>query len=158
MITLLENLEIIPMTKRHTKSVWRIENLCFPHPWSLDSFRMEVTENQCARYFVARLNKRVIGYGGMWLIVDEAHITNIAVHPDYRGMGVGEKILLALMEKAYSLNIESMTLEVRKSNYIAINLYKKLGFKEAGLRRKYYPDNGEDAIIMWNSQIGDFIK
>jgi len=130
--------------------VVEIERLCFPTPWSKEAFKMEIMRNFCARYAVARLNGKVVGYIGMWLVIDEAHITNIAVHPDYRHIGIGEKLMRYMMKMAVDMGINRMTLEVRKSNIVAQNLYKKLGFEESGIRKGYYLNNNEDAIIMWN--------
>jgi ribosomal-protein-alanine N-acetyltransferase len=95
----------------------------------------------------------IIGFAGLWLMVDEAHITTIAMHPDYRRRGLGELMLVHLIEIAYSIGAKWVTLEVRVSNYNAQNLYRKYGFREAGLRHKYYSDNQEDALIMWTDEI-----
>ena len=128
--------------------VQAIEKGCFSAPWSRNSFIQEITENKCARYLVVEYQNHVIAYAGMWLVIDEAHITNIAVHPAFRGKGVGERITRALMEAAQELGIRYMTLEVRRSNQIAQALYRKLGFVGVGFRKKYYEDNQEDALIM----------
>jgi ribosomal-protein-alanine N-acetyltransferase len=95
----------------------------------------------------------IIGFAGLWLMVDEAHITTIAMHPDFRRHGLGEFMLMHLVEIAYSISAKWVTLEVRVSNYNAQNLYRKYGFREAGLRHKYYSDNQEDALIMWTDEI-----
>lgn len=126
-----------------------IENLSFKTPWTYDAFLAELTENKCARYKVLMIGNKVVAYGGMWILLDEAHITNIAVHPEYRGIGLGNAILEQLIIEAKQNNISAMTLEVRMSNTTAINLYKKYGFIEEAVRKKYYQDTGEDAIIMW---------
>ncbi len=144
---------IRPITSDDIDAVWDIEKMCFSVPWSRQSFVLEVEKNKCARYVVAEHSGAVVGYGGMWLIVDEAHITNIAVHPLFRRRGIGEAILKALMAEAHRMGIDRMTLEVRASNIPAQNLYKKLGFVEVGVRKGYYSDNNEDAIIMWNFSI-----
>lgn len=144
---------IAPMTSKDIMAVHELEKLCFSLPWSMEAFRIEIEENKCARYFVARATDRVVAYGGMWLIIDEAHITNIAVHPDYRNRGIGRLIMQALIKEAVRLSIERMTLEVRVSNFQAINLYKSLGFEEGGIRKGYYSNNREDALIMWNFHI-----
>lgn len=94
-----------------------------------------------------------IGFAGLWLMVDEAHITTIALHPRYRGRGLGELMLSSLIQIAYSISARSMTLEVRVTNAVAQNLYRKYGFQEAGVRRRYYSDNNEDALIMWTEPI-----
>jgi [ribosomal protein S18]-alanine N-acetyltransferase len=95
----------------------------------------------------------IVGFAGLWLMVDESHITTIAVHPDYRGHGVGETLLSALIGISYDIGARMVTLEVRVSNSVAQNLYRKYGFKEAGVRRRYYSDNHEDAYIMWTDEI-----
>ena len=97
--------------------------------------------------------RRVVGYAGLWLMVDEAHITTIAVHPKYRGEGVGELLLLRIIDTAEDVGARWLTLEVRKSNEIAQALYRKYTFKEMGVRRRYYSDDGEDALIMWTDPI-----
>lgn len=95
----------------------------------------------------------IVGFAGLWLMVDESHITTIAVHPDYRGRGVGESLMSALIGVSYEIGARMVTLEVRVSNTVAQNLYRKYGFKEAGIRRRYYSDNHEDALIMWTDDI-----
>src|SRR3989440_2393468 len=95
----------------------------------------------------------IIGFAGLWLMVDEAHITTIAMHPDYRRRGLGEFLLVSLIDIAYTIGAKWVTLEVRVSNYAAQNLYRKYGFREAGLRHRYYSDNQEDALIMWTDEI-----
>jgi ribosomal-protein-alanine N-acetyltransferase len=95
----------------------------------------------------------IIGFAGLWLMVDEAHITTIAMHPNYRRMGLGELLLASLIDIAYEIGAKWVTLEVRVSNYTAQNLYHKYGFREAGLRHRYYSDNQEDALIMWTEEI-----
>src|SRR5690348_3091882 len=95
----------------------------------------------------------IIGFAGLWLMVDEAHITTIAMHPDFRRLGLGEFMLVNLIDIAYSINARWVTLEVRVSNHNAQNLYRKYGFREAGLRHRYYSDNQEDALIMWTDEI-----
>jgi len=95
----------------------------------------------------------IIGFAGLWLMVDEAHITTIAVHPDYRGKGLGELELASLIDIAHQIGARWVTLEVRVSNYVAQNLYRKYGFREAGMRHRYYSDNQEDALIMWTEEL-----
>jgi len=140
------------MRLKDIDAVYEIEKASFSTPWSKDSFIREIRDNLLAKYFVVVYNDKLVGYGGMWLIIDEAHITNIAIHPDYRGKGLGSLLLEAMIDYARQSNIFKMTLEVRRSNTKAISLYKKHGFKECGIRPKYYTDNGEDAIIMWREE------
>lgn len=126
-----------------------IEIACFPTPWTADAFLNELEHNHFARYVVMIWNDMIIGYAGMWTILDEAHITNIAVLEEYRGRKLGERLLRELVVQAMGYGMRRMTLEVRTSNYTAQRLYEKFGFQAEGKRRAYYSDNGEDAIIMW---------
>lgn len=128
--------------------VQEIEKGCFSVPWSSESFVHEITENKCARYIVLEAAGRVVAYAGMWLVIDEAHVTNIAVHPECRGMGYGEAVTRALMQLASDTGMVWMTLEVRRSNLVAQSLYHKVGFIDVGYRKRYYEDNHEDALIM----------
>lgn len=129
--------------------VLEIESKTFNPPWSREAFLLELTKNLLAKYIVAEVDGEVVGFGGIWLIIDEGHITNIAVDEKYRQMGIGSKIMEGLIQLCSDRNIIAMTLEVRKSNEAAKALYKKYGFKEYGIRKNYYQDNNEDAIIMW---------
>ncbi|HYE09803.1 MAG TPA: tRNA (adenosine(37)-N6)-threonylcarbamoyltransferase complex dimerization subunit type 1 TsaB [Patescibacteria group bacterium] len=137
------------MELKDIDAVWEIEKLSFKTPWSRESFVEEIKSSDRTRYVVAELGDSIVGYGGMWLIVDEAHITNIAVHPDYRGQKIGKKIVEAMIAAAKDEGINSLTLEVRISNMPAISLYKGFDFKEVAIRKGYYSDTGEDALIMW---------
>ena len=140
---------VLDMDLSHIDDVIIIENLSFKTPWKKEDFVAELTRNICARYKVLIIDNRVVSYGGMWVLLDEAHITNIAVHPEFRGIGLGNVIVEQLVKEAKENNISSMTLEVRMNNISAINLYKKYGFIEEAVRKNYYQDTGEDAIIMW---------
>lgn len=128
--------------------VLKIEKECFATPWSENAFNMEL-KNKLAKYVVARVDGEIIGYGGLWMIIDEGHITNIAVKEEFRGSGAGSEILKHLIDTCKENGISSMTLEVRRGNEPAKALYKKYGFLEAGIRPKYYADDNEDALIMW---------
>lgn len=136
------------MTAQDVKSVHEIEVNTFPKPWTEADFMKEVTTNHCARYMVAEVEGKVVAFAGAWLILDEGHITNIAVSREYRGRGIGKKVTEALLQYAANLGVQYMTLEVRKSNEVAQNLYKSLGFIKLGVRKRYYEDNGEDALLM----------
>lgn len=136
------------MTMEDVPQVHAIEAATFAIPWSEDSFRREMSENACARYLVAIEDDRVIGYAGAWLIFEEGHITNVAVEQERRGQGIGLALVRALMQYAANLGVQYLTLEVRKSNTVAQKLYRGLGFIELGARKRYYEDNGEDALLM----------
>ncbi|WP_199228910.1 ribosomal protein S18-alanine N-acetyltransferase [Sporanaerobacter acetigenes] len=138
-----------PMLEKDIDEVLDIEKTSFATPWSKEAFTLEITKNMLAKYVVAEIQGKVVGYGGIWLIIDEGHVTNIAVHEKYRGLGVGNKIMEGLIDICRDRNIVAMTLEVRKTNEVAKSLYDKYGFKEYGIRPGYYSDNNEDAIIMW---------
>ncbi|WP_342048728.1 ribosomal protein S18-alanine N-acetyltransferase [Bacillus sp. OTU530] len=126
-----------------------IEQVSFAIPWTFETFEREMTINEYARYTVMEKDGAIIGYCGMWLILDESHITNIAILPEYRGRNLGEALLNEVIEKAKKLGAHSMTLEVRVSNEIAQKLYRKFGFLNGGIRKRYYTDNYEDALVMW---------
>lgn len=126
-----------------------IEILSFKIPWTKESFIHELTINELAMYIVAKINNKTVGYAGMWKVLEEGHITNIAVHPDLRGRKIGTGLVDVLINIAKDAKIEKLTLEVRQSNIPAQNLYSNFGFEIAGIRKRYYADNNEDALIMW---------
>ncbi len=128
--------------------VTELENATFATPWSRESFRQELERNVAARYLVAETDGKVIGYAGAWIILDESHITNIAVAQAYRGQGVGRMLTEALLQLLSNLGASYATLEVRVSNERAQNLYRSLGFVSVGKRKRYYEDNQEDAFLM----------
>jgi len=129
--------------------VMEVEVSSFTTPWTANAFYNEVMNNHFAYYIVAELNQRIVGYCGVWVIIDEAHITNVAVHPEFRGIKIGENLMKYVMGLSMAYGATKMTLEVRVSNVGAQALYKKLGFTAQGIRKGYYTDNNEDAIIMW---------
>lgn len=137
------------MTEQDIDEVLDIEKKSFKTPWSRDAFIKEIKQNKLAKYIVAFIDDKIVGYGGIWFIVDEGHITNIAVHPSFRGLGIGNLLVEGLIEICRERGMNRMTLEVRKSNKVAQSLYKKYGFKECGIRPGYYSDTKEDAVIMW---------
>ena len=144
-----EKLEFRLMQLNDIPDVLEIEHEAFTLPWTEEAFRNELTMNHFAKYMIMELDGQAIGYAGMWTIMDEAHITNIAIREAYRGRKLGDKLLDELMQTASYLGMERMTLEVRVTNKIAQGLYEKKGFKPAGVRKGYYSDNNEDAVIMW---------
>ena len=137
------------MREEDLNQIMEIEKKSFATPWTYDAFYNELHTNQFAHYVVAEVDQEIIGYCGLWVIIDEGHITNIAILPEYRGNGLGEKLLLAVMDTARELGAETLTLEVRVSNDVAKGLYRKLGFQDGGIRKSYYTDNYEDALVMW---------
>ncbi len=137
-----------PMRLADVAAVHEIERLSFATPWPAYAFEQELTSNRLARYVVARAGPRVVGFGGLWLMVDEAHITTFGVHPGWRRRGVGRRMLVALFDLAWELRATRMTLEVRVGNTAAQALYAELGFEVAGRRVAYYSDDGEDALVM----------
>ena len=139
---------IEPMTIEDVPAVHDIERLSFSSPWPEYAFEQEIKNNRLARYVVARAGQTVAGFAGVWLMVDEAHITTFGVHPDWRRQGIGHQLLLSLIELSLVLGAARMTLEVRASNTAAQALYRSFGFEEVGRRRAYYTDDGEDALVM----------
>ena len=138
--------------------VHEIERLSFATPWPSYAFEQELTGNRLARYVVARVGsgamERVVGFAGVWLMVDEAHITTFGVHPEWRRQGIGAGLMIRLLELAEELGARRMTLEVRAGNLAAQALYRRFGFEVAGRRPHYYTDDGEDALIMSTPPIG----
>ena len=141
-------LRIEPMTLEDLPAVHAIERASFAAPWPDDAYRNEIRTNRLASYVVARLGDDVVGFAGLWVMVDEAHVTSFAVDPAWRRRGVGERLLLALLDLATGRQAREATLEVRLSNLPARKLYEKYGFRPVGIRPRYYSDNGEDALIM----------
>lgn len=137
------------MEEKHLDQVMEIEVRSFSSPWTRSAYLYELTNNDFAHYISVRRGDQILGYAGMWVILDDAHITTLAVHPDYRGRGLGRMIMLEMMRRSIPLGATRMTLEVRNSNLAGRRLYTSLGFVEKGLRKKYYADTNEDAIIMW---------
>ena len=136
------------MTLSDVDAVYEIERATFLTPWSRRDFEHEMTQNVCARYLVAEKDGAVVAFAGAHIILDEGHITNIAVSAPERGLGIGRKITWALLQYASNLGASYLTLEVRENNEPAKSLYRSLGFVRVGIRKKYYEDTGEDAWIM----------
>src|SRR5204863_9321945 len=148
-------LTIEAMRLEDLAEVQRIEEASFSTPWPENAYRSELMSNRLASYLVARIEGRIVAYGGMWLMVDEAHITTFAVHPAWRRQRIGERLLLAFLDLARDRHAREATLEVRLSNLAARRLYEKYGFRPVGVRPRYYSDNNEDALIMTTSPLGD---
>lgn len=141
-------IRVDPMAVEDIPAVHAIERASFITPWPDDAYRNELVTNRLASYIVARAGDQVVGFAGLWVMVDEAHITTFAVDPRWRRRGVGQRLLLRLLELANDRRAREATLEVRLSNVPARRLYEKYGFRPVGIRPRYYSDNGEDALIM----------
>jgi len=141
------------MSLEHLNQVLEIEEASYSAPWSYYAFAYELMQNNMAHYIVAMDGQKIVGYSGMWLILDEAHITNVAVHPAHRQKGIGKLLMQEMIRMAVRKGATGMTLEVRPSNIAARRLYEQLGFVERGRRKGYYTDNNEDAIIMWKNNL-----
>jgi [ribosomal protein S18]-alanine N-acetyltransferase len=147
-----EAVAIEPMRMSDLAVVGEIDHKCFSQPWQRSIYETEL-HNRAAFYFVARLEQEIVGYGGAWAVADEAHLTTLAVLPEYRGRRIGERLLLCLMEEAALRRATHVTLEVRERNCPAQQLYRKYGFRNTAIRRSYYTDTGEHAIVMWADAI-----
>lgn len=131
-------------------AVMEVDTGSFPAPWTKEIYEQELIENDFAHYFVMKTEDGIIiGYVGLWIIFDDAQITNIAVHQQYRGKKIGEKLFGFALAYAFQRGAQKLSLEVRPSNTVAKNMYRKFGLQEGGVRKNYYPDNGEDALVMW---------
>lgn len=149
----MDNTLIRRMTIDDVPQVHAIEQATFPLPWSLADFTYEMTSNPVARYLVAEQNGVILGFAGAHIILDEGHITNVAVIKEARGHGLGRLLMDALMQLAANLGARYLTLEVRASNAAALALYQSFGFIKVSVRKKYYEDNGEDALLLVCDQL-----
>ncbi len=145
----MPDLAVRSMQTGDIDEVLLIEQAAFATPWSRAAFEEEINNNDLAHYLVITDGSHIVGYGGFWLIMDEAHVTNIALLPSYHGQGLGLLLLENMILAAKVKGAVSMTLEVRPSNTAARKLYSRRGFTERGIRPNYYADIGEDALIMW---------
>lgn len=150
------NVAIFPMTPADLDGIMEVERLSYLTPWSRDAFLSEMMQTYTI-YLVAKEGERVVGIAGMHVVWEDAHVTNIAVHPLYRGRSLGERLMRELMERARHRGARRMTLEVRASNATAQNLYHKLGFTTApgAIRKGYYTDTQEDAVVMWKDPLAE---
>ena len=144
----LTTLRFEDLQERHIEPILEIEKQSNTAPWSERSFRNEL-DNPDRIFLVALVEGRVCGYGGVWLMIDEAHITTVAVAPDWRRNGIGRRLMEELLSRSRDAGMMCSTLEVRAGNEHAIHLYEELGYKETARRKRYYPDNDEDAVVMW---------
>jgi ribosomal-protein-alanine N-acetyltransferase len=143
------SLAIAAMLPADIPAVLEIERASFSTVWPADAFANELSTNKLAHYFVGRLDGRVVVYGGIWSILEDSHVTTIAVAPDHRGKRFGEVMLLRLVDEALERGASWMTLEVRESNAVAQQLYRKYVFTTVTVRRGYYSDDNESALVMW---------
>ena len=148
----MNKITIRPMRPDDLDDVLQVELEAFVTPWSRQAFEEELTQNRIARYLVAESEGKVVGYAGVWFVIDEAHITNVAVHASARRQGVGRLLMEHLIGLAQDNGIGAVTLEVRINNTAARELYGKLGFVEKGIRPNYYSETKEDALILWREQ------
>lgn len=146
-------LKISRMLESDLDEVVALEAKVFALPWSRPLFLKDLKENKCARFFIARENNILFGYGGFWLLQEEMNIVNIAVHPENRKKGVGKELLKHLLTEGLKEGAKFATLDVRVGNTAAKRLYENAGFITIALRKKYYSDNGEDALVMWLNPI-----
>jgi [ribosomal protein S18]-alanine N-acetyltransferase len=138
-----------PMRRRHVRAVLRIETQVYPRPWSAALFQSELALRETRAYYVARVGHQVVGYGGLMMTLDDGHVTTLAVDPAWHRLRVGTRLLLTLAREAIARGATALTLEVRLSNAAAQALYRRFGFEAVGVRRGYYQDTGEDALVMW---------
>src|SRR5438132_6653265 len=146
-------LEIIRMRRRHLKGVMAIERQVYPRPWSPNLFLSEMSEPRSRSYLVAKMGRELVGYGGMMCYGEEAHVTTIAVGPEYHRRKIGTRILFELVQEAIRMGARAVSLEVRVSNWGAQRLYSQFGFRPVGIRKNYYQETGEDAVVMWADNI-----
>ena len=144
---------ITPMRRRHLRSVLRIEAQVYPTPWTHGLFVSELALRSTRAYVVARVGREVVGYAGLMMSVNDGHVTTVAVDPEWQGMGVATRLLIALAREAIDRGATALTLEVRLSHHGAQRLYQRFGFTAVGVRKGYYADSGEDALIMWANDV-----
>jgi ribosomal-protein-alanine N-acetyltransferase len=144
---------LVPLRRRHLRSVMRIEAQVYPRPWTLPLFLSELSLRSTRYYVAARVGGTVVGYAGIMFAGDEAHVTNIAVDPAWHRQHIGSRLLLQLAHQAVAVGARHLTLEVRVTNKGAQQMYRRFGFEAAGIRKNYYAESREDALIMWAHDI-----
>jgi ribosomal-protein-alanine N-acetyltransferase len=147
------DIEITRMRRRHIRGVMAIERQVYPRPWSPSLFLSEIHAGRTRTYLVAVQGNAVIGYGGVMCYAEEAHVTTIAVDPEQQRQKIGTRVLYELIKEAREMGAESVSLEVRMSNWGAQRMYGKFGFRPVGVRKNYYQETGEDALVMWADDI-----
>jgi ribosomal-protein-alanine N-acetyltransferase len=146
---------VIPMRRRHLRSVVRIETQVYPRPWTHSLFVSELALRSSRAYYVAKVGREIVGYAGLMMSLTDAHVTTIAVDPRWHREGIGSRLLLGLAREAIGRDATALTLEVRLSNRGAQELYKRFGFTAVGVRKGYYGDTGEDALVMWAYEVAE---
>ena len=153
MITEPITVEIVPMRRRHLRSVLRIEEQVYPRPWSSSLFLSELALRSSRSYCVARVGREVVGYAGVMISFEDAHVTTIAVDPAWHRRGIATRLMVALARESLVRGAHNLTLEVRMSNKGAQELYRRFGFAPVGVRKNYYQETNEDALVMWVHEI-----
>ena len=149
------SLEVTKMRRRHLRGVMAIERQAYARPWTPNLFVAEMSEPNNRNYLVARIDKDVVGYAGLICYGDEAHITNIAVDPMLQGHGIAHRLLAEEIAAAREMGATAVSLEVRVTNWRAQRVYARFGFHPVGIRRNYYAELHEDALIMWTDDVRD---
>jgi ribosomal-protein-alanine N-acetyltransferase len=144
---------VLPMRRRHIRAVLRIEQQVYPRPWSASLFHSELALKSTRAYFVARVDREIVGYAGLMMTVDDGHVTTIAVDPSWHRNLIGTRLLLVLAREGIARGATSLTLEVRMSNRGAQELYRQFGFQPVGVRKNYYQEVNEDALVMWAHEV-----
>jgi [ribosomal protein S18]-alanine N-acetyltransferase len=144
---------VVPMRRRHVRGVLRIEQQVYPRPWTMSLFLSELALRASRAYLVARVGRDVVGYGGLMLSADDGHITTLAVDPRWQRRQIASRLLIVLVHEAIVRRARSLTLEVRLSNRPAQELYRRFGFAPVGVRKNYYVETNEDALVMWAHEI-----
>jgi len=144
---------VLPMRRRHVRQVLRIEQQVYPRPWSASLFHSELALRSTRAYYIARIGRELVGYAGLMMTVDDGHVTTIAVDPEWHRHKIGTRLLLVLAREAISRGAASLTLEVRMSNRGAQELYRQFGFAPVGVRKNYYQEVNEDALVMWAHEV-----
>jgi ribosomal-protein-alanine N-acetyltransferase len=150
----LLDVRIVPMRRRHLRSVFRIESRVYPVPWSMSLFLSELALRSTRAYYVAFVGRQLVGYAGLMMTLDDGHVTTIAVDPLWQRHKIGSRMLLTLAREARRRGATSLTLEVRLGNKAAQNLYRRFGFRPVGVRKNYYAETKEDALVMWAEDVG----
>ncbi|BAZ04042.1 ribosomal protein S18-alanine N-acetyltransferase [Calothrix sp. NIES-3974] len=151
----IANLELQHLNHSHISMILEIDRACFGGLWTIEAYQRELDSpnSDIIGVIATPSSLSLLGIACVWSILEEAHITILAVHPQYQGQGLGQLLLWGLLQIAHERSLERATLEVRASNKAAISLYRKFGFQTAGRRKRYYQDNGEDALILWRGDL-----